>query len=285
MATKRNKNIKREETRKKLSKAPFIVQVCFMSLLIVGAIIVIVFIFREFKPKIQKQVYVQLLLGLAATILSLVLAINALSSSISNKNSRKKENIRLTTTALTTFIDVFNNRYLATLNRQISLLDCLESKKGITFAFDVSLNNQKENVEKVDNFLTKNNLDFMEEYLYYCSVFSFSGDIQFDQNVVNLRNIIISDRKNGKSISGYVSSIGGSEIIRYFRKERIDILNFFENLGISYFNENVNRVMVEAQFKHMLQRIIPLFYYLIYKDEGLDCYPYLNMMLKYIFEK
>ena len=61
---------------------------------------------------------------------------------------------------------------------------------------------------------------------------------------------------------------------------RIKVLNYFERMAIEYVNGLISEELIDVQFKTIISSIVSDFYYLIYTDEGLNSYPYLNVMLQ-----
>lgn len=282
---KNNKNkISKTKREEKLRRLPFWLFIIFMFLLVAGTIVLTGFIIKEITVCSETSLYIQLLLGLAATILSIIIAINGIATMIVNNINKEKELERQKTETISKFIEMFNKNYLSKIDSMNRIVNRI-CKKGLVIKFNVSLSKQVEEIEEFNTQMQNANIDFKSECLYACAVEGYTRTAQFSDDIVDFCERVIKDRKASKPINKKVTTIGGVAVRRFYRSERIAILNFFEDLAISYFNDKLNREMVNAQFKPMLDKIIPSFYYFIYTDEGIDCYPYLNMMLDYMHER
>lgn len=281
------KSLKKTEIIANAKKVPFIIYLIVMSLILISAFALVVFLIIRLISSLKNNNddFSQLLIALVPIILSLIIASNGLFTVIINHINGAKEDDKQKTIILTQFIDTFNNRYLFKINKVSNIMNYIYSNNNIPYSFKASLEKQEDKINELDTYISQKGIDFMSEYLYYCIISSYCAENCFSDDTRKFYTQLVKEKNSGKTISGYKNTVAAIELLRFYRKERIDILNFFENVAISFFNNTVNQQMVIYQFGSMLRTIIPLFYYFIYKNEGIDCYPYLNMMLEYIPEE
>ena len=226
--------------------------------------------------------YAQLIVGLVASTLSFVLCSNAIMGSIANKINSGKKDSKDKKIAVSKYIKDFNNDVLEDLTFTRRIIKRTEDFLSIDFKFESSLQNQADNVSKFEKLLNENGKVFKEALLYStATVFYTSNKLAGNEPMRKYAESVINSAVNQQpTISKYVKTIAGSEFFYEFRRMRIKVLNYFERMAIEYVNGLISEELIDVQFKTIISSIVSDFYYLIYTDEGLNSYPYLNVMLQ-----
>lgn len=219
----------------------------------------------------------EILASIAATTLSFAIALTGLATFlVSYVKGFKKSSIEKTKRT-TAFIKEFNDTILDDLNMVERILNSTLKKIGWDKSFKPVLSDQKELFDEFNKYMEDKSIVYKQYLYYYCaSIFYLEKDelnSEMKQFCKDVAAYEISDAKK------YVKSIGAIQLLYVFKRKRVAILNYFENLGICYINELVDRKLVDEQLKDMLETIIPKFYYEIYRLEKTKSYPYLNKML------
>ena len=238
--------------------------------------------------KLTKEVFgnsdnkTQILLGIAPTLLSAVICITGLATftiSLIN-NGRKKKYNKIEKT--NEFIKLFNEKIIYDLNITTRIINSTNAIINTQVTFKPLLVDQKDAFESYNDFLTKNNISYKETLFYSAATVFLVENNELTSDMIKYCNAIINAGL-GK-LSSKSNTLGTVQLLYLFKRKRISVLNYFENLAICYINETVNTNLVDEQFKIILESIIPLFYYEIYRLEKINSYPYLNRMLKIMLE-
>ena len=265
-----------------LRNIPFGVYVLIVAALLVAVVVLSAFIIKKLLACEDEGQYVQLIVGLVASILSFVLCLNAIFGNIIVRlNNKKKENSEKAI-SVSNYIRDFNNNVLDDLTIAERIVKRLEKNLGFQFSFNPSLQNQEENIKKYKQQLQNSGRQYDDVLLYsIATVFYTNNSLAGNAHMIKFaENVIQANSGSSASAKSYVQTIGGSGFLAEFRRMRIKVLNYFERMAVEYANGSISEELANAQFKDILISIIPLFYYLIYIDEGLNSYPYLNVMLQ-----
>lgn len=265
-----------------LRNIPFALYVLFVAALLGLTIYLSSLIIGKLYVCNDDNQYGQLIIGLVASVLSFVLCLNAILGNIVTKINNKRKDGKDIKISVSAYIKDFNNNVLIDLTLVRRIIKRTEEYLQLQLKFDCSLQNQKERVEEFNNLLNANNKIFNEALLYsIATVFYTSNKLVGNMQMTNFAESVIKSNSNSSMpLKSYVKTIGGSEFLFEFRRMRIKVLNYFERMAVEYVNGLVSEELVDVQFKEILSSLIPSFYYLIYNDEGLNSYPYLNVMLQ-----
>lgn len=265
-----------------LRNIPFGLYVLIVAALLVAVVVLSAFIIKKLLACEDEGQYVQLIVGLVASILSFVLCLNAIFGNIIVRlNNKKKENSEKAI-SVSNYIRDFNNNVLEDLTVTERIVKRLEKNLGFQFSFNPSLQNQEENIKKYKQHLQNSGRQYDDVLLYsIATVFYTNNSLAGNSHMIKFaENVIQANSGSSALAKSYVQTIGGSGFLAEFRRMRIKVLNYFERMAVEYANGSISEELANAQFKDILISIIPLFYYLIYIDEGLNSYPYLNVMLQ-----
>lgn len=259
----------------------------YLSLIIVLLIPVVFFasiIIKKLLNAESEAVYAQLIVGLIASFLSFVLCINGIFSTIISIVNRRRDAKNKRNASVSSYIKDFNTNILEDMSFVNNVLKGVEKDVGFSEKFDSSFQNQAKTVEKLEAHLKTKNINYDEVLLYRTAIALYTSNrLNNNPNMTRYLENILNDKKNNPAKFGkHVTTIGGKEILNRFTLARIKVLNYFERMAIEFVNGNLSEELTEVQFSDILLKISSSYYYLIYKDEGLNCYPYLNVMLQII---
>ena len=278
----KNKVILKKRFSKFARNIPFGLYIVFVSSLLVGVIILFCLLLKKFNSELEDTLYVQLIVGLVASVLSFILCLNGILSKIIDKTNAHKKKREKQYKKASLFIQDFNDNIMTELTLVNRVILRVEAETKFNKRFEPLFNNQNDLVKEYEMFLTSNHLVHDDILLFAISTILYTNNVligntqmtQFAESVIRAKNT------GSTSVSTYVKTIGGSELFTIFNQSRIKVLNFFERLAVEYVNESVAEELINTQFEHILNRVSSMFYYYIYKGEGLDSYPYLNVMLQ-----
>lgn len=263
---------------------PYALFYIFDLALLLGAILVVVQLFTSLsKTDNTKEISIQILVGIGASLLSLVIGITGLVtfivSSINSSKNKKDNRIEKTTS----FIKEFNNEIIIDLNIVTRIMKSTSRNINWDGMFDPLLVDQKTKFDQLNKFMADNKIIYKEK-LYY----NIAEVLFVENNLLNSVLMSFCETVLKEKISNawkYSNSKGAVQLLYLFKRKRIRVLNYFENLAVCFINETIDTDLVIEQFKHILLDTIPLLYFEVYRLEGLNSYPYLNKMLKIMQEK
>ena len=236
----------------------------FMPLILVGGIVVTVIITCFLIQSEDTTTKYQLIIGLATSLFSMVLAANSVISSFINQakvNNQKTE-------ATISLINDFNNNFLE---------DLVFVRRSIKMANQVKSYNPygKPLIDKAES-----------PFVSLPSGTSFSD---YKAEIIRYSFLDLYSRANqiSESLSEYLTNhtnyaantVANQSIYFIFKQKRIRILNFFESMAIGIGNQITSGALLKNQFSNLLDKTIPLFLIFIYNEEGEECYPALRAML------
>lgn len=240
----------------------------FVFLIFIGGIIVTIYIASLIISDDCGEQKFQLLVGLSSALFSIIIAISTLVTLTFNlkkaNNSRKKSKVECATKIL----NDFNNDIIDDLSVSIRIICCANdtAKFYPSFRFDLS-------VQK-DALKSANLIADFNTYLGFIKKASF---LEFD-----VQNNILSDdvKKYLNGLTDFkVNTYGTQVVYKLFQEKRVKVLNFFEAVAINILNDLVDNDLLKNQFLQILKNTISLFYYFIYNEEGLGCYPSLKALI------
>lgn len=225
----------------------------------------------------------QTLASIAATTLSFAIALTGLATFLVSYVKGFRKNSIEKTNKTTYFIKEFNDCVLNDLNIVQRILKGTSKYIMWNKSFEPLLADQKELFDEFNQHMAKKKIVYKEKLYYCCAEIFYLERDELHQNMRNFCSTIIKGKISNAGT--YVRSIGANQLLYLFKRKRIGILNYFENLAVCYINEMVDTKLVDEQFKDMLIEIIPYFYYEIYRLEKIKSYPYLNKMLDIMQKK
>lgn len=261
-----------------VKKIPYILFYVFDLALITVAVLVAIQLFIALTKDFEGKDPIQILVGIGATLLSLVIGLTGLVSFIVNSINTSKNNHKNQIEATTKLIEDFNNNVLNDLNIVTRVLRLTQSQIKWNGQFEPLFNDQEKAVNDFQNHLAANKINYKEILFYFSAQVLYVENNELNPEMSKFCDYTI---KSGlKNANKGLPTIGGTQLLYVFKRKRISILNYFEKLSICYINKTIDPDLVEEQFCAILLRLIPLVYYEIYRLEKLSSYPYLNKMLE-----
>lgn len=270
---------KNKKKRKSLRFSSFLGKAFYFLLvvLVLGGIALTIWLITMIGDDNNKA---SIIAGIVTSLLTTVLAIQGIASLVrttQEKDFNKKTKLIANVESL---ISRFNEMYMSDLNLVQSTIERLHTKNNISFSFEPSLNNQKNNMKNADAVISYE--DYLDLLYVRASVRFYSIKGLLNESV---RDYSIKSNKMTKDeLIKTRNTIGRNEVDTLFREKRIKVLNFLEEVALCYTTEVVDKSIIQTQFFHIIKSFIPTVYYLIYKDEGVDCYPCLSVLTKVIKE-
>lgn len=248
----------------------FIVTYVFIPFILVGGIVVTsVIVYFLFNCEEATSRY-QLIIGLATSLFSSVLAASSVISLFVNK---AKSNLQKSNATII-LINDFNANYLDDfIFVRHSIISANQTKKYKT-----------------------NKLPFFDETKYPATPLPQGTNyavykseiIRFSFLDLYAREKAISDNL-GKYLAEHQdylrNTVANQTVYSIFKQKRIKILNFFESMALGIGNKVTSNVLLKNQFYNLLSETIPLLSIFVYNEEGEECYPALRALLMKWFTK
>ncbi len=277
-------NNKTRKNIRSIGKAiPHILFYLLAVALLLASIYVVVLLLKEVLPNPTSENRIQLYVGLGTTLLSLVIGLTGIATFLTSSliNSKKEKYARIEKT--NAFIKEFNQSIIDDLNIVTRTMNSTFAEFKWKCEFEPSLSDQKEVFNKFSEITKKHPATYKEVLCFNIATILIGENNVLNQDARDFSKTIIKNKMNTKNL--YANTIGGTQLLYIFKRKRVAILNYFENLSICYINETIDTNLVDEQFKEILISTIPLLYYEIYRLEKLNSYPYLNKTLKIMQEK
>lgn len=247
-----------------LGTVRFIVTYIFIPLILIGGIVVTIVIVHFLISCEEIALRNQLVIGLATSLFSSILAASSVISLFvgKTKNNLQKSN------ATISLINDFNSNYLD---------DFIFVRHSV-----ISANQTKKYATNKSPFLDETKypatpLPQGTNYAVYKSEI-----IRFSFLDLYAREKAISDNL-GKYLAEHQdylkNTVANQTVYSIFKQKRIKILNFFESMALGIGNKVTSNVLLKNQFYNLLNETIPLLSIFVYNEEGEECYPALRALL------
>lgn len=278
----KNKVIAKRDITRFVRSIPFGLYLGFVALLLVGVVVLSILLLTKYNPALEDSTKIQLIIGIVGSVLSFILCLNGIMGTIISivKYLKKKEENNYEKASI--FIKDFNDNILEDLAAISKVAYRVEAEAAFSKRFASSFANQETLVAEYEAHLANKKMAHKEILLFAIStVFYTSKDLVGNIQMIQFAETVINAKNTGsKPISSFVKTIGGLELFSMFKQRRIKVLNFFERLAVEYVNGSVAEELIDVQFNQILDDVSSMLYYYVYTNEGLDSYPYLNVMLQ-----